>query len=114
LLPGDAAYEEARTVWNAMIDRRPAAIARPAGTDDVRACVRFAGEHGLTLAGEGGGHNIAGLAMPEAGLVLDMSGLRGVEVDVEKRLARVQAGALLRDVHAATQQHRIPGQGGSV
>ncbi|HEV8239749.1 MAG TPA: FAD-binding oxidoreductase [Thermoanaerobaculia bacterium] len=107
LLPGDAAYDEARTVWNAMIDRRPAAIARPLGTDDVRACVRFAGEHGLTLAVKGGGHNIAGLAMPEGGFVLDMSGLRGVEVDVERRLARIQAGALLGDVDAATQQHGL-------
>jgi len=107
LLPGEPAYEEARTVWNGMIDRRPAAIARPLGTDDVRACVRFAGEHGLTLAVKGGGHNIAGLAMPEGGLVLDMSGLRGVEVDVERRIARVQAGALLGDVDAATQQHGL-------
>jgi len=106
-LPGDAAYDEARTVWNAMIDRRPAAIARPHGTDDVRACVRFAAERGLTLAVKGGGHNIAGLAMPEGGLVLDMSALRGVEVDVERRIARIQAGALLGDVDAATQQHGL-------
>ncbi|HXT21358.1 MAG TPA: FAD-binding oxidoreductase [Thermoanaerobaculia bacterium] len=107
LLLGDAAYDEARTVWNAMIDRRPAAIARPAGVDDVRACVRFAGERGLTLAVKGGGHNIAGLAMPEGGLVLDMSSLRGVEVDVGRRLARIQAGALLADVDAATQAHGL-------
>src|SRR6188508_2077631 len=72
LLPGDPAYDEARTVWNAMIDRRPAAIARPLGVDDIQACVRFAAEHGATLAVKGGGHNIAGLAMPEGGLVLDM------------------------------------------
>jgi FAD binding domain-containing protein/berberine-like enzyme len=107
LLPGDPAYDEARTVWNAMIDRRPAAIARPLGVDDIQACVRFAAEHGATLAVKGGGHNIAGLAMPEGGLVLDMGELRGVEVDAERRLARAQPGALLGDVDAATQAHGL-------
>src|ERR1044072_5930050 len=107
LLPGAAAYEEARTVWNAMIDRRPPPIARPHATDDIRACVRFAGERGLTLAVKGRAHNRPGLAMPDGGLVLDMSALRGVEVDVERRLARIQAGALLGDVDAATQQHGL-------
>jgi FAD/FMN-containing dehydrogenase len=69
--------------------------------------VRFAGEHGLALAVKGGGHNIAGLAMPEGGLVLDMGELRGVEVDGGRRIARIQAGALLADVDAATQQHGL-------
>ena len=107
LLPGGDGYDESRSLWNAMIDRRPAAIARPLGNDDVRACVRFAGERGLALAVKGGGHNIAGLAMPEGGLVLDMAELRGVEVDPARRLAIAQPGCLLGDVDVATQQHGL-------
>src|SRR5512145_1625365 len=98
LLPGDAGYDEARSVWNAMIDRRPAAIVRCLGVADVVACVNFARDNGVTLCIKGGGHNIAGLAVSEGSLMLDMSLMRGVWVDPSARIARAQAGSLLGDV----------------
>lgn len=107
LLPGDAAYEEARTVWNAMIDRRPAAIARCLGVADVATCVTFARERGLVLSIKGGGHNIAGLAVCDGGLTVDMSLMRGVWVDRGARIARAQAGCLLGDVDRETQLHGL-------
>ena len=73
LVPGDAGYDESRTVWNAMIDRKPALVARCLGVADVIACVQFAREHNLLLCIKGGGHNIAGLATAEGALMLDMS-----------------------------------------
>jgi FAD/FMN-containing dehydrogenase len=105
--PGDAGYDEARGVWNAMIDRKPAAIARCLGTGDVIACVRFAREHGLLLCIKGGGHNIAGLAVADGALVLDMSLMRGVWVDPRKKIAHAQAGCLLGDVDRETQVHGL-------
>jgi len=107
LLPGDAGYEDARTVWNAMIQRRPGAIARCVGVADVVAGVRFAREHGLTLAIKGGGHNISGLGVCDDGLVLDMGLMRGVWVDPSARLARAHAGCLLGDVDRETQLHGL-------
>src|SRR5512142_228802 len=104
-VPGDAEYEVSRTVWNAMIDRRPAAIVRCLGPADVATAVRFAREQGLPLAIQGGGHNVAGLAICDDGLVLDMSLMRGVWVDPRTRTARVQAGCLLGDVDRETQVH---------
>ena len=98
ILSADAGYDDARSVWNAMIDRRPALIARCLGVADVVACVNFAREHGLILAIKGGGHNISGLAVCEGGLMLDMSRMRGVWVDPTMRTARAQAGCLLGDV----------------
>ncbi|HEX5138648.1 MAG TPA: FAD-binding oxidoreductase [Planctomycetota bacterium] len=103
LLPGSAAYEESRTVWNAMIDRRPAAVARCLGAADVIAAVRFARERDLLLSMKGGGHNIAGLATADGALMLDMSLMRGVFVDPRGRVARAQAGCLLGDVDRETQ-----------
>ena len=76
----DPAYEESRKVWNAMIDRRPGLVARCTGTADVVQAVRFARHHGLLCSVRGGGHNIAGLAVCEGGLMIDMSLLRGVWV----------------------------------
>ena len=105
--PGTPGYEAARTVWNAMVDRRPAAIARPLGVADVQACVRFAREAGVPLAIKGGGHNIAGLGVCDGGLLLDMSAMRGVWVDREAALARAQAGCLLGDVDRETQLHGL-------
>jgi FAD/FMN-containing dehydrogenase len=107
LLPGEAGYDDARTIWNAMIDRRPAAIARCLGTPDVIACVNFAREHGLPLSVKGGGHNIAGLAVCDGALVLDMSLMRGAWVDPAARTARAQAGCLLGDVDRETQLHGL-------
>jgi FAD/FMN-containing dehydrogenase len=107
MLPGDAGYEDTRTVWNAMMDRRPAAIARCLGAADVIECVRFAREHNLLLCVKGGGHNIAGLAMADGALLLDMSLMRGVWVDNDRRIAHAQAGCLLGDVDRETQLHGL-------
>jgi FAD/FMN-containing dehydrogenase len=107
LLPGRPGYDEARSVWNAMIDRRPAIIARCLGVADVLACVDVAREHGLPLSIKGGGHNIAGLAVCDGGLMLDMSLMRGVWVDATARTARAQAGCLLGDLDRETQLHGL-------
>lgn len=107
MTPDDAAYDEARSVWNAMIDRRPALVARCLGVADVVACVNFAREAGLTLCIKGGGHNIAGLAVCDGGLLLDMSLMRGVWVDPVARTAHAQPGCLLGDVDRETQVHGL-------
>ena len=107
LRPGHAGYDEARSVWNGMIDRRPVLVARCLGTADVVACVEFARSSGLTLSVKGGGHNIAGLAVCDGGLLLDMSLMRGVWVDPATRTARAQAGCLLGDVDRETQLHGL-------
>ena len=97
LQPSDSEFDEARKIWNAMVDKRPALIVRCAGTADVIASVRFARMHGLPLAIRGGGHNIAGSALVNDGLVVDLSGMRSVRIDPDNRRAWVDAGALLRD-----------------
>lgn len=107
IAPGEPGYEESRTVWNAMIERTPAIVARCLGTADVIACVRFAREHDLLLCIKGGGHNIAGLASADGALMLDMSLMRGVWVDRGDRIARAQAGCLLGDVDRETQVHGL-------
>jgi FAD/FMN-containing dehydrogenase len=106
-VPGDAGYEESRTVWNAMIDRRPAVVARCLGTADVIAGVKFARENDLLLCIKGGGHNIAGLAVADGALMLDMSLMRGVWVDPAAKIAHAQAGCLLGDVDRETQVHGL-------
>ena len=78
LLSGDPGYDNARSIWNAMIDRRPALIARCLGVADVVACVNFAREQGLAMSIKGGGHNISGLALCDGGLMVDLSLMRGV------------------------------------
>lgn len=105
--PEDAAYEEARKIWNAMIDRRPGLIARCSGTSDVVQVVRFARQHRLLVSVRGGGHNIAGLAVCDDGLMIDLSLLRGVWVDPMARTARAQAGCTLGDVDRETQLHGL-------
>ena len=107
LLPGEAGYEVSRTVWNAMIDRRPAAVARCLGSADVMACVQFAREHDILLCIKGGGHNIAGLAAADGSLMLDLSLMRGVWVDPRGRVAHAQGGCLLGDVDRETQVHGL-------
>jgi FAD/FMN-containing dehydrogenase len=107
LRPGDPGYDGARAVWNGMIDRRPALVVRCLGTADVVACVEFARASGLTLSVKGGGHNIAGLAVCDGGLLLDMSLMRGVWVDPAARTARAQSGCLLGDVDRETQLHGL-------
>src|SRR6188508_3490374 len=107
LLPSDTGYEESRTVWNGMIDRRPAAVVRCLGTADVTACVQFAREHGLLLCIKGGGHNIAGLATADGALMLDLSLMRGVWVEPREQIAHAQGGCLLGDVDRETQLHGL-------
>jgi FAD/FMN-containing dehydrogenase len=107
LLPGDHGFEPSRAVWNGMIDRHPAAVARCLGVADVRHALAFARERGIHFTIRGGGHNIAGLAACEGGLMLDMSLMRGVFVDPAGRTARAQAGCLLGDVDRETQQHGL-------
>lgn len=107
VLPEDASYDETRSIWNGMIDRRPAAIARCLGVGDVLACVNLAREAGLTLCIRGGGHNISGLAVHDDALMVDMSLMRGVWVDPEARVARAQAGCVLGDVDRETQLHGL-------
>ena len=106
-IPGEAGYEESRTVWNAMIDRKPALVVRCLGVADVIACVRFAHEHNLLLCIKGGGHNIAGLATADGALMLDMFLMRGVWVDPNGRIAHAQAGCLNADVDRETQLHGL-------
>ena len=85
-------YDDARRIWNGMIDRHPAIIARCAGTADVVSAVNFAREHDLLVAVKGGGHNVAGNAVCEGGLMIDLSGMRSVHVDNSFRSARVEGG----------------------
>lgn len=103
LQPGSGDYETARHVWNGMIDRHPALIARCAGAADVARCIEFGREHGLALAVRGGGHNIAGSALCDDGLVMDLSGMREVDIDADRRRASVQPGATLADFDQAAQ-----------
>jgi FAD/FMN-containing dehydrogenase len=107
LLPGSDEYESARKVWNAMIDKRPALIVRGAAVSDVVRAIHFAKANGLVLAARGGGHNIAGSAIAEDGLVLDLSRMRSVRVDPEMRCVTIEAGATLADLDAATQAHGL-------
>ncbi|MGZ5130308.1 MAG: FAD-binding oxidoreductase [Caldimonas sp.] len=104
---GDQAYDESRKVWNASVDRHPALIARCRSEGDVRAGVRFASAQRMLLSVRGGGHHIAGNAIAEGGLVLDLSAMRTIRVDSAKRTARVGAGALLADLDRETQAHGL-------
>ena len=107
LLPSDGAYESARKIWNAMIDKRPAVIARCASTSDVVRGVNFARDNGLLLAVRGGGHNIAGNAMCDDGLVIDLSKMKAARVDPAGRRVTIEGGATLADLDAATQAHGL-------
>ena len=107
LRAGDDGYEEARKIWNATVDRRPALIARCLTEGDVQAAVRFAAEHRMLTSVRAGGHHIAGNAVAEGGLMLDLSGMRSVDVDPAQRRARVGAGALLGDFDRAAQAHGL-------
>ena len=112
--PGDGEYEQARLVWNGMIDRHPALVARCADAYDVVEAVNFAREHGLLVAVRGGGHNVAGYATSDGGIVIDLSPMRDVEVDAERRIVRAGGGALWGDVDAATQVYGLAAPGGLV
>jgi FAD/FMN-containing dehydrogenase len=102
-LKGDPGYDEARTLWNSMVDRAPSVIVRCAGAADVVRAIDFAGRHGLTIAVRGGGHNIAGNAVCDGGLVIDLSPMKSVRVDPEAKRAWVAPGCTLADVDRETQ-----------
>lgn len=104
---GDAAYDKARMVWNATVDRRPTLIARCLIDSDVQAAVRFAAAHRMLLRVRGGGHHIAGNAVAEGGLMIDLSGIRAISIDPAKRTARVGPGALLGDLDRESQAHGL-------
>src|SRR5262245_35449440 len=114
LRPSSPGYDSGRRIWNGAIDRRPACIARCTGTADVVAAVRFAREHDLEIAVRGGGHNVAGTALCDDGLVVDLSAMRAVSVDPANRTARVQGGALWGDVDHETQAHGLATTGGII
>lgn len=107
ITPGAAPYEEARKIWNGTIDKRPAVIIQPRTTAEVAEAVDFAREAGFNASVRGGGHNVAGGALNDGGVVIDLSQMRAVEVNPEKRTARVQGGARLNDLDAATQEHGL-------
>ncbi len=107
LVPDDRGYEEARQIWNAMIDRRPGVIVQCAQADDVPPVIRFARKNGLDLSIRGGGHNIAGNALCDNGVMIDFSKMKKVRVDAGKRRAYVEPGATLADLDEATQAHGL-------
>src|ERR1700745_3868964 len=100
--PGDSGYETVRKIWNASVDKHPGIIARCSGVADVVAAVNFARENELLVAVRGGGHNVSGKALCDDGIVIDLSGMKGVHVDAKNHSARVQGGATLRDVDRET------------
>ena len=112
--PADDGYDAARAVWNAMIDRHPAVIVRPLDTGEVRAAVRAAAELGLAVSVRGGGHNVAGHGVGEGSLLVDLTAMRGVEVDPVTRIARAAGGATWGDVDRATQVHGLATPGGLI
>jgi FAD/FMN-containing dehydrogenase len=114
VLPASSGYDTARRLWNGAIDRRPACVARCHGVADVVAAVRFAREHDLEIAVRGGGHNVAGTAVCDGGVVIDLSAMRAVWVDPAGRTAWVQGGALWGDVDRETQAHGLATTGGII
>jgi FAD/FMN-containing dehydrogenase len=107
LRPGDADYEEARQLWNGVIDRRPALIVRAADEADVIDSVNFVRENDLLLAVRGGGHNVAGTASADGGLVVDLSAMKDIEVDPDRRTVRAGAGVTIGELDAETQRHGL-------
>jgi FAD/FMN-containing dehydrogenase len=114
LRPGDMEYDATRGIWNGMIDRRPSLIVRCRGVADVIAAVNFAREHGLLVAVRGGGHGVAGHAVCDGGVMIDLSGMRSVRVDPEARCAWVQGGATWGDVDCETTAFGLATPGGLI
>jgi FAD/FMN-containing dehydrogenase len=107
LTPGDAGYDDARAIWNGLIDRSPALIVQCTGAADVVDAVNFAREHDLLVSIKGGGHNVAGNAVNDGGLMIDLSGMRGVRVDPSAQTVQVQGGATLGDLDRETQLYGL-------
>jgi FAD/FMN-containing dehydrogenase len=107
ILPGDASYDEARRIWNASIDKHPGLIARCSGAADIVHAVKFARANDLLAAIRSGGHNVAGRALCDDGIVIDLSVMKGIFVDPQLRTVRVQAGATLGDVDRETYMHGL-------
>ena len=114
LVDGDEGYDDARAVWNGMVDRRPRYIVRCASVADVAAAVRFAQEHELEIGIRCGGHGIVGHAVPDDGLMIDLRLLGDVEIDVQRRRARVEGGALSGALDRASQPHGLATTAGNV
>ncbi len=114
LYPGDAGYDEARTVFNAMIDRRPALVARCGDADDVAAAVNLARAEGLALTVYGGGHGVTGAAVCDGGLCVDLRPMKGIDIDVTSSTVRAEAGLTWGELDAATQAHGLAVTGGRV
>src|SRR5436190_4378722 len=112
LSPDSPGYDEARAVWNGMFDRRPAAIARCAGVADVIQAVEFARANAMEVAVRAGGHSANGYGTCDDGLVIDLSPMKGIEVDSEARTARADAGLTWGEFDAATQEHGLAVTGG--
>jgi FAD/FMN-containing dehydrogenase len=107
VLPDDPSYDEVREIWNAMIDRRPAVIGQATNADEVSHIIKFARKNGLELSIRGGGHNIAGNAVCDNGVMIDLSTMKNVRVDAQKRRAYVEPGATLGDFDKAAQVHGL-------
>ena len=114
ILPGEADYDEARKIFNGAIDRRPAVIAQCASVADVQRAIRYGHDAELEIAVRGGGHGVAGRALSEGGLVVDLRRMCGVTVDPERRLARIAGGATMSHMDRATEPHGLAGAGGRV
>ena len=114
LQPGDAGYDDARIVWNGMIDRRPALIARCAGVADVIQAVNFARDNHLLVSVRGGGHNITKYAVNDGGIVIDLSQMKSVHFDLAKSTARAEAGLTSGEYNHETQAFGLASTGGVV
>ena len=107
ILPGSAGYDDARRVWNAVFDRRPAVVLRPTSVSDVQAAIRFGRERGLEIAVRGGGHSGLGHSTTDGGVVIDLGRMNGVAVDPGRRVATAAGGALLGTLDLAAQEHGL-------
>jgi FAD binding domain-containing protein/berberine-like enzyme len=114
LRPGDPGYDEARSIHNGLIDKRPALIVRCSSTADVVGAVNLARETGLEVSVRGGGHNVAGIAVCEGGLMIDLSPMKAIHVDVEARTARAEPGVIWAELNEQTQAHGLAVTGGAI